>query len=60
MLHSENKARRDEIGSARELIQQSHTSTHIFLWGLELSFVRMMISIDILIKEDRAHHIIEQ
>lgn len=60
MFHGENEAMQDEIGSARELILQSHTSTYIFLWGLDLSFVRMMICIDIFIKLDCAHHLMRQ
>lgn len=32
MPHSEKKAMENEIGSATGLIEQSHTSAHIFLW----------------------------
>lgn len=59
MRRTENEAMQDEIGSAREPIQQSHTSTHIFLRGLDLSFMKMMISTDVFIKQDCSHRIIK-
>lgn len=58
MLHSENEAMQDETGSARKLIQQSHTSTHVLLWGARSVFCE--ISIGFLIKQDWAHHIMKQ
>lgn len=60
MLGGGNAAMQEEPGSARALISPPHTFTHIFLWGLDLSFVRMMIPLDVFIKQDYAPHIMKQ